>query len=342
MSVHQKLFGFILLLLVICLWVASSTAIQLLFTSGGFQKPYFLTYFSTSMFTLYLLTLPFKRPSKEEFFRIWRQAAMFCPLWFGANYFFNLSLSMTSISSNTIISSCSGVLTLVLAVIILKDSPDFMKFGAALLALGGVAMIAVNDQNSGSEGLFGDVLALCGAFMYASYSVFLKARAQNLDIAIFFGCVGMTNIVLFMGGFLILNYTGFEVFELPSKIDWAVLCLNGFFGTVISDLLWALSVRYLNPALCTVALALTIPIAFFVQAMLFSFTPTVFNIFGAFLVIIGFLVMSSFEHPRLKPYVSNEGLRAKLCNKQADEVPLNEKMNLLSQRTTIDDNFIKS
>jgi solute carrier family 35 protein F5 len=313
MSVSKKVLGFCLLFLVICLWVASSTAIQLLFTSGGFQKPFFLTYFSTSMFMLYLLKLPFKQVSMEEFLRTARQAVQFCPLWFGANYFFNLSLSMTSLSSNTIISSSSGVLTLVLAIFILEDSPDILKFAAALLALGGVAMVAANDQGSSSESAIGDLLALCGALMYASYSVFLKARTEHLDIVLFFGCVGASNVILFMGGFFILNYTGFEPFELPSSVDWAVLCVNGLLGTVVSDMLWALSVRFLNPALCTIGITLTIPLAFLVQAMLFSFELTLLSLFGGVCVVCGFIVMCTFEHPTWKDYVSNAGLKALIC-----------------------------
>mmetsp|Transcript_1713 Transcript_1713/g.3657 ORF Transcript_1713/g.3657 Transcript_1713/m.3657 type:complete len:295 (+) Transcript_1713:163-1047(+) len=289
------------------------------------------------MFSLYLLKLAFKPIPKEEVFKILKQALQFCPLWFGANYFFNLSLSMTSLSSNTIISSCSGVLTLILAILLLKDSPDIMKFVAAALALGGVSMVAVNDQGEGSESFVGDILALCGAFMYASYSVFLKARTQQIDIAVFFGCVGVCNVVIFMVGFPILNYTGFETFGLPSNIDWAVLCANGLLGTVVSDMLWALSVRYLNPALCTVGLSLTIPLAFFVQAMLFSFTLTFLNVIGGFFVVIGFLVMSSFEHPTLKNYVTNEGLKERLCRKRnSDKIPL-ENVSLLSEATTLDE-----
>jgi solute carrier family 35 protein F5 len=319
MSVSKKLFGLMLLLLVVCLWVASSTAIQLVFTDG-FNKPFFLTYLSTSMFSLYLLTVPFKKPPAEELKKTLMQAVQFCPMWFAANYLFNLSLSMSGLSSITIISSSSGLLSLVLAVLILKDSPDVLKFLATFIALGGVAMIVVNDHDSSQESTVGDILAFTGAVVYASYSIFLKARTGDLDMVLFFGCVGAVNCVLFVLGFVVLNYSGFEVFEWPSSVAWVVLCLNGLFGTVISDLMWALSVRYLNPPLCTMGLTLTIPLSIAVQAILFTFHLTLLNGFGAVLVIIGFTVMASFEHQRLREYLSNENLKSLFTTKSEEAV----------------------
>jgi len=64
---------------------------------------------------------------------------MFCPLWFAANYCFNLSLGLTSVASNTILSTTSGIFTLVLSVFILRESPEILKFFAVILAFGGVA-----------------------------------------------------------------------------------------------------------------------------------------------------------------------------------------------------------
>ena len=63
---------------------------------------------------------------------------MFCPLWFGANYFFNLSLGLTSVASNTILSTTSCIFTLILSIIVLKESPELLKFVAVLVSFGGI------------------------------------------------------------------------------------------------------------------------------------------------------------------------------------------------------------
>lgn len=59
----QKVLGFTLLLSVVVIWVASSMMIQAIFTRVDFFKPFFLTYFSTSMFSIYLLSYPWRRNS---------------------------------------------------------------------------------------------------------------------------------------------------------------------------------------------------------------------------------------------------------------------------------------
>jgi hypothetical protein len=43
-----------------------------------------------------------------------RLACVFCPLWFAANYTFNASLSLTSVASNTVLSTTSGLFTFLL------------------------------------------------------------------------------------------------------------------------------------------------------------------------------------------------------------------------------------
>lgn len=119
-----KLVGFVLLLSVIVIWVGSSVAIQEMFLEIGFYKPFFLTYLSTALFSVYLVSLIWKRVEWGFLKKTAFASAQFCPLWFFANYFFNLSLGQTTVSSTTILSSSSGVFTLCLSILILKESPD--------------------------------------------------------------------------------------------------------------------------------------------------------------------------------------------------------------------------
>lgn len=318
-----KALGFILLLAVVVLWVASSTIIQVLFVEVEYFKPFFLTWFSTSMFSFYLLSLIWKKREFSEVKEIAKTAAPFCIFWFGANYLFNLSLGMTTISSNTILSSTSGVITLVLAVIFLKETPDILKFLAAMLAFGGVSCIALADKDEGRESLIGDFLAFAGAIVYGCYCVLLKKKADKVDMVMFFGCVGILNAFLFSPFFLLLHFTGFETFELPGQLEISVLILNGIFGTVISDLLWALSVRYLNPALCTIGLSLTIPLSLATDNIMYHKVFDGLYFGGGVLILAGFIIMSLFEHKTISTRISNKGLR-KLCNEKEDDKELLE------------------
>lgn len=58
----------------------------------------------------------------------------------------------------------------------------------------------------------------------------------NFTIA---GLVGVFIFVLIWPGFFILNYFGWEKFELPSNLNvWGYIALNAFVGTVLSEVLW--------------------------------------------------------------------------------------------------------
>ena len=75
---HRKrfVFGLFLLLLVVVIWVGSSTLIQFIFESEEYNHPFMLTYLSTSLFSLYLLgflastqwrCLPHRRSFRERY-----------------------------------------------------------------------------------------------------------------------------------------------------------------------------------------------------------------------------------------------------------------------------------
>ena len=55
---NQRLLGILLILLVVVLWTASSIVVQLVFETEHFRKPFFLTYFSSSLLVVYLLFYP--------------------------------------------------------------------------------------------------------------------------------------------------------------------------------------------------------------------------------------------------------------------------------------------
>lgn len=62
---HRLLLGLVVLILVDIIWVSSSELTKYLYQNEKYDKPFFCTYFKTSMFTLYLLGLGLIAPWKE-------------------------------------------------------------------------------------------------------------------------------------------------------------------------------------------------------------------------------------------------------------------------------------
>ena len=105
------------------------------------------------------------------------------------------------------------------------------------------------------------VWALCGSIFYSIYIVLLRRKVnneENMDgktsiciltflmitqlftAPMFFGFVGLFNAALLWPGLIFCHFTGNETFEMPTIKQWEFLIINGFIGTVLSELLWLL------------------------------------------------------------------------------------------------------
>jgi solute carrier family 35, member F5 len=223
-------------------------------------------------------------------------ALQFCPFWILANWTFNESLSRTSVSSNTILSSTSGLFTFFFALCILRDRFSWQKLSGVGITFAGIAFIASADESGGGQStLIGDALALASAVFYGLYTIFLRWRIpdeERIHMPMFFAFVGCLNVLLFWPIFCILDWFGLESFELPSSTVLMWLLLNGIIGTVLSDLLWSLAVLWTTPLIATVGLSLTIPLAMLSDVLIRSKTFTILYLIGSILVLVGFLVVN--------------------------------------------------
>lgn len=81
-----------------------------------------------------------------------------------------------------------------------------------------------------STAVFGDALALLSAFFYAVYVVLLKYRIKEesrIDMQLFFGFVGLFNVITLWPIGIILHISGVEPWTLPpSRRAWTVVLLN--------------------------------------------------------------------------------------------------------------------
>jgi solute carrier family 35 protein F5 len=398
-SSSRYLFGLLLLGVVVCLWVGSSALIQEIFVGMDFHQPFFLTYYNTSLFTLYLPLFALRqwwttrscgsvcgwcrsersrmrrervlvstgahgdevstpsgagcdsRPatpstpvlaassgasydSHQSLRRIAVQPAeeeeeatvevdpaqklgvrdtaklslLLCPIWFCMNYFFNLSLNLTSIASSTILSTTSSLFVLLFSYFL--DPTTHIRFQhivGVLITICGVGIISYKDTaDKGDEGagaagrtttqhLLGDILATLGAIAYGFYTVLLKLRIPDdslIEMQLIFGFIGLFNTLLFWPGFFLLAAAGVESLTAPPSQVLLMLTVNGIFGTVISDFLWAKSVLLTSPLIASLGLALTIPLAILVDWLLHDLQFTAVYFIGGICVVFGFILVN--------------------------------------------------
>lgn len=167
----------------------------------------------------------------------------FCMLWFLANYFASACLEYTSVGSVTILTSTSSVWTLVFCAVMKVEGFSYRKLIGVLASMAGVILISSIDLSGASDdsrGNFphktrtqvaiGDAMAFFSAIVYGMYVTVMKRRVGNedrVDMPLFFGLVGLFNVLLLWPGFFILHLTGIEPFEMPptGKV-WAILMVG--------------------------------------------------------------------------------------------------------------------
>jgi len=351
--------GYVLLLIVICLWTGSSFLTNAMFTDMDYNKPFLTTYLCTATFALYLAPQAVRRCARRRnslepliksehvgdrgaYAPVGQSpsadtsrtglspvivessdlpplttgqtatlALMFCTVWFAANVTINMALAQTSVSSVTILSSLSGLFTLVLGSIFSVEKFNMTKLVAVISSILGVILVSKADNDviptadlPPLEGpltpkvpqhpILGDILAIASAACYAIYTLLLKAKTgdeSRISMTLFFGFVGAWNILLFWPILLILNFSGLEPLEWPRSTELGIFLLINASITFVSDMLMMKSMLLTSPLAVTLGLSLTIPLA--VVGDLFRGTAIGgFTFFaGAALVLGGFVAV---------------------------------------------------
>ncbi|XP_063115041.1 solute carrier family 35 member F5 isoform X2 [Cavia porcellus] len=227
----------------------------------------------------------------------------FCFVWFLANLSYQEALSDTQVAIVNILSSTSGLFTLILAAVFPSNSGDrftLSKLLAVILSIGGVVLVNLSgSEKSAGKDMIGSIWSLAGAMLYAVYIVMIKRkvdREDKLDIPMFFGFVGLFNLLLLWPGFFLLHYTGFEDFEFPNKVVLMCIIINGLIGTVLSEFLWLWGCFLTSSLIGTLALSLTIPLSIIADMCMQKVQFSWLFFAGAVPVFVSFFIATLLCH----------------------------------------------
>ncbi|THH20840.1 hypothetical protein EW146_g590 [Bondarzewia mesenterica] len=230
-------------------------------------------------------------------------SSVFCFFWFIANWSVNAALDYTSVASATILSSMSGFFTLAIGRLFKVETLTVAKIGAVVTSFGGVLLVSLSDSQQSQPAslaggdqphrLLGDFLALLSAFFYAVYVTLLKVRIRSesrIDMQLFFGFVGLFNIISCWPIGVVLHFAGIERFELPSTGKTVAALLINMVITLSSDYIYVLAMLKTTPLVVTIGLSLTMPLAVVGDLML-GHAVKFKVIIGAVLVLASFVVV---------------------------------------------------
>lgn len=256
-----------------------------------------------------------------------KMAIQVAPIWFISNYFYNLSLAYTTITSSTVLSSTGSVFTFIFSLTCGDEKFTCCKMLGVSLAFFGSVITSFHDASKSQSNeldiyqhqLWGDAAGLISAVGYGGYTVLIRnlcpTDENRMSMQLFLGYIGLMNMVLLSPAFLwVLGDMGCkgedDVFsanlvqdmETPDGCNaqrltafvLACLIIKGLLDNVLSDYLWARAIVLTSATVATVGLGLTIPLALLSDIFLmqrndvFSFG----SICGAIFVLIGFVFVN--------------------------------------------------
>ncbi|KAJ6248834.1 solute carrier family 35 member f5 [Anaeramoeba flamelloides] len=242
-------------------------------------------------------------------------AMVVSPIWFFANYFFNLSLSYTSVASNTIFTNTAGFFTLFLGIILKTEKFSPLNFLSVFFCLVGVIFVAYSDINADEKStVYGDIITLVSSVCYGFYPVAifkLLTDTSKFKAPMFLSIMGLVSLLYYWPLFFILEWTGLETFAWPSLKIFGMLSINAIIGSFLCDYVFTFSVFLTSPLVSTLGLNLTIPLAMVAQRILKQTHYKTLYIIGAISVIIGFCIVNLAK--KIEEYFDTRGTNACSC-----------------------------
>ncbi|XP_078427676.1 eamA-like transporter family [Wolffia australiana] len=235
--------------------------------------------------------------------RVAKVSILICPFWFFAQLTFNLSLKYTTVTSNTILSSASSLFTFLVSLVFLNEKFTWLKLLSVLLCMAGTVIVSLGDSAMelnaiASNPLFGDVLALVSAFLYAVYITLIRKMLPQEEsgegrasTAEFLGYLGLFNLLIFAPVSLILNLTKLEPFHVLSWKQLSLVVGKGLLDNVLSDYLWAKAVLLTTTTAATAGLTIQVPMAAVVDSLT-GHPPRLMDYLGGAAIMAGFAGIS--------------------------------------------------
>lgn len=261
--------GFAMMFCTLLLWVGSSVVVQSILSGPmEFDKPLFMTVFNNAASALLLLPGALRSTvTAATLRRSLGMASTIGLLWATSQLVYNVSLSHTSVATNTVLSSTSTVFTFVFSLMICREPFRWLSFASAVLSFAGCAIVAMSapqtlDKSAVVNSNLGDALTVLAAAMFALGSVLLRKFApEDLDLSAYMGTTGLLAACAAPALLFGAHVAGVESWEAPPQRVLAALTLNAALGCALANYLYNSALLLLSPLVSNICLSLSIPIS---------------------------------------------------------------------------------
>ena len=201
------------------------------------------------------------------------------------------SLQLTSIASSTTI-VCTEVIWVSLGFcLFMKGRLSWKAVLSIFITIAGSLLIAFSDSASGGTHLLGDLLALFAAIASAIYTLIGRNMRSNLSTTVY------TYIVYFVCAVVLLITCSVQGYNLVAVEMSAVIVglLLAVFSTILGHSIFSWCLKFFSPSFVSASKLCEPVVASIFAVFLFSETPTVLQIAGSIIILVGVYYYSRIE-----------------------------------------------
>jgi drug/metabolite transporter (DMT)-like permease len=193
------------------------------------------------------------------------------------------SLDYTTVASSTILVNLQPIIVFVLGIFILKERFNLKKFIIILLVFAGSIIISYGDFRISAEVLFGDLLAIAGAFFVAVYLIIGKIVRKDLNNITYTYLVYLTSTIALFAFTVLYNI---ELFNYPIK-DYFLVLLLAVTANLLGHSILNWAIKDLDPSFVSTSVLGEPLLATLWAIIIFDEIPHIGQLFGGILIIIG-------------------------------------------------------
>lgn len=264
---------------------ASFSAILVRFSDA----PSLVLVFYRMFFAVVLLLPALLKSGLSEYKTIGKKNMLLCALsglFLGLHFaFYFESLKHTSISSSVVLVDTEVLFVAIGGLIFLKEKISRIDCVCILITLAGSFIVSMGDLAGGA--LYGDLLALSGAFCVAIYTLIGRKMRKEMSTTAYTWIVYLVaSVVVLIGSLFTHNF----IIPISLKNVFIGLGLT-VFCTLLGHSIFSWGLKYEKAAFISTAKLLEPIFASILGLLLFKEIPTVTTLIGGLLIIVGIVVM---------------------------------------------------
>ena len=206
-------------------------------------------------------------------------------------FFFFESIKFTSVASSTALVNTEVFFVAVMSFLFYGDKVKKKAAIGILITFAGSLIIALGDGGEGHNALYGDIMALLGAFAMSAYTMIGRRQRKNTSTMVY------TFFVYLAASLTMCLYcipSGIAITGHGSLNYAMALCMT-VFCTFMGHSIFNYCLKYVNPVFISTAKLGEPLFATILALLIFREIPGAFQIAGAMLVVCGLYIYGRFE-----------------------------------------------